>query len=265
MVGPLPMDAFAALRPGPGAVTDALETAWRETPAVAQAVQAVLAEARQALTAVADGAAAITITLDQLDAPSQTLLGEVLGEGEVKALIRRPDGGEDRVQESVMPGLWRVLCDGVQTLEIAEVPSLLRAVMAAQPLGLDIPHQLPDGAMNVKSVLLELDAATRAYETTGREVEVNLTLLPMTPVDMEVLDRAIGVGPMSIVSLGYGNCRVDACARRHLWTVRYYNTEDTQILNAVFAGDVPVSVRATLEDIGEAAERLGEITASLFH
>lgn len=265
MVGPLPMDAFAALKPGVGAVTDALEAAWRDQPEVAQAVQAVLAQAREALLSVSQGAASVVITLDHLSQDSLTLLGEVLGEGEVKALVRRPDGGEDRVQESVMPGLWRVLEDDVQTLEIAEVPALLRAVMAAQPLGIECPSDLPEGAMNVQSVLIELDAAARAYEITGHEVEVNLTLLPMTPVDMSVLDSAIGVGPISIVSLGYGNCRVDACARRHLWTVRYYNTEDTQILNAIQVGDVPVAVRATLEDMGDAAERLSEITTSLFH
>ncbi len=264
MVGPLPMDAFAALKPGVGTLTEALEQAISQAPDIAQGVQAVLAEARAALHAVSEGAPAQQISLDGLDASARQLLGEVLGEGEVKAIIKRPDGGEDRVLESVMPGLWRVLCGGEEVLEVADVPSVLRQVMATQPLGLEIPDPLPEGAMNVASVLLELDTASRAFEIDGSEREVNLTLLPMTPVDMEVLDRAIGVGSIAIVSLGYGNCRIDACARRHLWTVRYYNTEDTQILNAVQAGDVPVAARATLEDMADSAERMDQMTLRLF-
>jgi hydrogenase-1 operon protein HyaF len=258
------MDAFAALKPGVGTLTEALEQALSDAPDIAQPVQALLIEARAALLAVAEGAAAIRLSTDHLSADARTLMGEVLGEGEVKALIKRPDGGEDRVLESVMPGLWRVLVAGDEFIEVADVPQILRDITTAQPLGLEIPDPLPEGAMNVASVLLELDNACRAFEVDGSEREVNLTLLPMTPVDMEVLDRAIGVGPIAIVSLGYGNCRIDACARRHLWTVRYYNTEDKQILNAVQAGDVPVAARATSEDMRDSAERLGEMTTSLF-
>lgn len=264
MVGPLPMDAFAALKPGAATVTDVLATAMTRTPETARAVEEVLVQARIALGTVSKGGPAQVIGLDALNDAERKLLGEVLGEGEVKAVLRRLDGGEDRVQESVMPGLWRILADGVESLEICEVPVILRQVMASQPLGMEIPAEMPEGAMNVGSVLLELNAACADYEDHGAEREVNLTLLPMTPVDMEVLDRVIGVGPISIVSLGYGNCRVDACAHRHLWTVRYYNTEDKQILNAVQVGDLPVAVRATLEDMADGAERLDEMTSRLF-
>lgn len=267
MVGPLPMDAFAALKPGAGAVTDALDMARAQDPEQAATVQNVLAQAQAALQAVAESCPLTpqAISLQTVSPAARALLAEVLGEGEVKAILRLACGGEIRLQESVMPGLWRILTPEDEWLEVADAPTILRQTIAALPLGVEAPASLPEHAMNVLPVLAELDDASRRFDAEGGEgVEVNLTLLPMTPVDMQVLDQQIGVGPASIISLGYGNCRVDACARRHLWTVRFYNTEDKQILNAVQAGDVPIAVRATQEDIADSAERLGELMQGIF-
>lgn len=268
MVGPMPLDAFSALRPGPGTLTDALESAAAENPAAAAVVSTLLAEVRAGLLAAAeagDKAPARVISLDGLDAEAHRILSEVLGEGEVKAIVT-VNGQETRVQESVMPGLWRVLSPDGASIEVGIVPSLLRDVGRTLPLGLDLPKDgaLPEGAMNVLPVLGELHSAVQDYETNGDEREINLTLLPMTPVDQFVLEGAVGVGPVDILSLGYGNCRVQAGARRHLWRVRFFNSDDSLILDTLQVGDVPVAARATIEDITDSAERLGDILESLF-
>jgi hydrogenase-1 operon protein HyaF len=259
----MPLDAFAALRPGPGTLTDRLVEAGASAPETAAAVRAVLAAARDALAVAAASGTAVAVAIDGLDPAGLVLLGEVLGEGEVKAKVTLDDRLL-RVQESVLPGLWRILDGDRQTLEAADVPSVLRDAVRALPLGVSLPGTLPEGAMNVGPVIGELDDATRVHEATGAEKEVNLTLMPMTPVDLLVLDMALGLGPVSIVSMGYGDCRILAGGRRHTWSVRFSNTEGREILHTVQAGDVPVAARATAEDMGDSIARLDEIMGSLF-
>lgn len=263
MHGPLPIDCFSALRPGPGAATDALEAALADRPETAAAVRLVLDECRRALHAVADGGCHL-VPLAHLNEPEMELLGQVLGEGDVKAKIDRLDGGVTRVQESVMPGLWRVLCEDRSWLEIGQVPDTLDLAARTLPLGLDVPEDLPEGAMNVRPVLEELRHAARSVDAGGEGCEINLTLLPMTPVDMMMLDGSIGTGPIEVLSLGYGNCRITGAARRHLWSVRYYNTEDKLILNTVQASGIPVAARSTAEDMRDGADKLDQMMQGLF-
>lgn len=268
MVGPMPLDAFSALRPGPGTLTEALEAAASSNPAAAAKVRALLGEVRAALLTAIDAepkAVARIVRPVGFDAEAHRILSEVLGEGEVKAMVQT-DAGEVRVQESVMPGLWCVIGAGETWLEIGTVPAILRAAVYALPLGLDLPQDgsLPEGAMNVQPVLGELHAAVQDHETSGAEREINLTLLPMTPVDQFVLEGAMGVGPVDILSLGYGNCRIQSAGRRHLWRIRFFNSDDKLILDTIQVGDVPVAARATREDIADSAERLGEILSALF-
>ncbi len=262
MHGPMPLDAFAALRPGAATLTEHLTAAGADDPRTAAAVRGVLEEARNALAAARDGRPT-AVPIDHLSPAGLTLLAEVLGEGEVKAKVRQ-SSRDLRVQESVLPGLWRILDGEREQLEAADVPSVLRRSIAALPLGVAMPDPAPDGTMNVRPVIGELDDAVRAYEADGTEKEINLTLMPMSDVDLLVLDMALGLGPVSIISMGYGDCRIHAGACRHTWSVRFSNTEGKQILHTVQAGDVPVAARATAEDMGESMDRLGDILDSLF-
>jgi len=65
------------------------------------------------------GADNLAVDLAGLPAADLCLVNQVLGEGEVSALVRNEGarGFELRVQESVFAGVWRVVCsqDGVVT------------------------------------------------------------------------------------------------------------------------------------------------------
>jgi len=265
MPAPMPLDAFSALRPGPGTASDVLEAALTERPETAEAVRQTLDHVGAVLAdAAAQPERGRTLSLSPLDAAARGLLADVLGNGDVKAKITMEDGREVRIQEAVMPGLWRVLDGAEEWLEVGAVPPTLDARARALPQGFTVPDSYPEGVMNVAPVLEELRAASEAVENGGEGCEINLSLLPMTPVDMMMLDGTIGVGPIEILSLGHGNCRITACAHRHLWTVRYYNPEDKMILNVVQAGPVPVAAQATGTDMADGAERLTDIMAGLF-
>jgi hydrogenase-1 operon protein HyaF len=88
---------------------------------------------------------------------------------------------------------------------------------------------------------------------------INLTLLPQTEQDLAFLDRLLGAGSVTILSRGYGNCRITSTATRYVWWVQYFNSQDANILNTLEVTDVPAVACAAPEDIADSALRLGEI------
>jgi hydrogenase-1 operon protein HyaF len=88
---------------------------------------------------------------------------------------------------------------------------------------------------------------------------VNLSLLPLTPVDIAYMDHRLGTGRVLILSRGYGNCRITNCCVPNTWRVVYYNSQDTVILNSVEVTDMPEVACAAPEDLSDSVERLSEV------
>ena len=57
----------------------------------------------------------------------------------------------------------------------------------------------------------------------------------------------------------YGNCRINATTTRNVWWVRFYNSQDTLILNSIEVCPIPSVALAAAEDIADSRERLSEI------
>ncbi|KJS41488.1 MAG: hypothetical protein VR70_04930 [Rhodospirillaceae bacterium BRH_c57] len=216
--------------------------------------KAALAALLDAARAYAEGGPAAIIDISDLDAANLEVIDQVLGQGEVQSVV-----GETRVQEAVMPGLWRLQNGHSQALEVGDIPGAVRTAATALPATLDIPSDLPEGAMNVAPVLVEIADAMTLVQPGTKEREINLTLLPMTPVDLNVLAETLGTGGLTILSRGYGNCRITGCAARNVWRVSYFNSDDTMILDVVEVGDVPAAALAAREDVAEAADRLEQV------
>ena len=88
---------------------------------------------------------------------------------------------------------------------------------------------------------------------------INLTLFPMTPEDHQALDRALPVGPVAIISRGFGNCRITSTGVRDVWRVQYFNSMNTLILNTIEVVDVPEVALAAAEDLDDSRGRLDEL------
>jgi hydrogenase-1 operon protein HyaF len=191
------------------------------------------------------------------------VLDEMLGEGEVAIRIDEPF--RYRIQESVFAGLWRVCAVdehgmlAADWLEAAPVPSVVVAAAraSAQP---DIgPVDFPAGAMNSPALVAEL-ASRVAHRARGDAAHVvNLTLFPMSPEDLAVLEAALPVGPVAIMSRGFGSCRVTSTRLRDTWRVQYFNSMSTLILNTLEVVDVPEVALAAGEDLADSLERLSEL------
>jgi hydrogenase-1 operon protein HyaF len=200
--------------------------------------------------------------VDILNLPSDDLIliNQVLGEGEVSAQAVMGDD-QIRIQESIFAGVWRVRrYDGADRLladqiEVNEIPRVISHPQSLQMAASRMPiPQAGPGITNAPSLLAEIQ------EQAGSAAQhvINLTLLPFSPEDGEYLDRALGRGPVSILSRGYGNCRITATGVARVWWVQFFNSQDALILNTIEIADVPEVALAAAEDIADSLERMSE-------
>lgn len=229
------------------------------------AAKQVLGELQTLLAAyrVEDPARVVDIT--GVDTADRELIDQVLALGEV-SIIYNGDV-RCRVQESVLAGVWRVEYVGEDdavyrdTVEIAAIPSLVAtASFPGAAASVTLAHDaLPPGVQNAPPLLVEINDHLAAWRPGAEPHIINLTLLPHTPEDLVFLDEALGGGPVTILSRGYGNCRITATATTNVWRVKYFNARDAMILNTIEVVDVPAVALASQDDIDDSAERLDEI------
>ncbi|MGO4869361.1 MAG: hydrogenase expression/formation C-terminal domain-containing protein [Roseiarcus sp.] len=202
-------------------------------------------------------------------ADDRALIDDVLGEGEVAGVAVLPNGLTAQIQEAVMAGLWRVRFTDASGafradyIEVGAIPQAVREACAGLSSDLVIP-EAPAEAMNVMPVLAEIrDRMARLSPGDPAHV-VTFSLLPMTPADMEFLQATLGVGPVRLVSRGYGFCRVVSTSARNVWSVQFANAMDTVVLDTLEIGDVPAVALAADEDFADSAARLKEIEEAYF-
>lgn len=244
-----------------------------EMPRVPERVDpAVLAQARTLLHRWLDdlqrwdpAAVAHGPVLDLAGTPPEVLsvINELMGEGEVA--IRVTTAPELRIQEAVFSGLWRCLALDAQGqvmrdwLEAGPVPREVLARVAASVSEQLVPVEPPPGAMNSPALLAELSARLAQFQPGDKAGLINLTLLPMTPEDHQVLERALPIGPVAMISRGFGNCHVTSTGTRHAWRVQYFNSMQTLILNTLEVVELPEAAIAAPEDLVDSRERLAEL------
>ena len=209
------------------------------------------------------GAPYPVIDMRNMPQPAQTVANEMLGDGEVSIQVH---GSRTlKIQESVFTGLWRVIeLDGAGQLlaDWLEAAPLPAAVLAAAREGARdalMPVEIPAGAMNSPALLQELQSQLKSRRPGDPPHVLNLTLFPMTPEDHNVLERALPVGGVAIISRGFGNCRITSTTSRGIWRVQYFNSMNTLILNTIEVVDVPEVAVAAVEDLDDTRERLAEL------
>jgi hydrogenase-1 operon protein HyaF len=201
--------------------------------------------------------------LDHLEPRVLSLANEMLGDGEVSIQVN--GARRFRIQESVFTGLWRVVEVGMDGslvgdwIEAGRLPGVVAeaARTGARP---ELPLvEIPPGAMNSPALLHELRAQVEERRAGDPAHVLNLTLFPMTPEDHQVLERALPVGAVAILSRGFGNCRITSTGARDIWRVQYFNSMNTLILNTIEVVDVPEVALAADEDLIDTRGRLAEL------
>jgi len=211
---------------------------------------------------VAAGGAPESFDMADLPAADRALMAEVLGEGEVSIKMR----GVPAVaaQESVFAGVWALKGAGYDRVEVARVPALALA-RAFDPLrpggGMAAPK--PDGLANAPAMLVELMDKSAAFGPDAPLHVVNLTLLPHTEPDLAWLDAALGEGAVTLLSRGYGNCRISATATRGVWRVQFFNSMDALILDTFEVTAMPEVAVAAPEDLSDSGARLRAVLEAI--
>jgi hydrogenase-1 operon protein HyaF len=232
-----------------------------EDPDAVAPALALLSDVTAACKEVAQGGSR-RFDLRALDAENRALIADTLGEGEVSAKIRGIPA--TAVQETRFAGVWVLTGADQDSIEVAAIPDAVRA-RAFTPVR---PGKGPDAdrspaVINAPPIYAELaDKAARG--TTGEPPHVvNFTLLPHTEDDLLWLDAALGEGAVTILSRGYGNCRVTATALAGVWRVQFFNSMDTLILDTLEVTDMPEVVLAAKEDLEDSAMRLVEVLEAI--
>jgi hydrogenase-1 operon protein HyaF len=227
-------------------------------PDVLEAACRVIENLRAAMQAGSDA----RFELLGLPAKVIELINQSLGHGEVSVLVREP--GNLHIQETVFAGVWRVQeisGDGSllrDTLHACFIPpEVLQSAKSGVSEAITAPP-INQGIMNAPAILNELIERSSKYQTGQSAHVINLSLLPMSPEDLQYLFDAFGTGTVSILSRGYGNCRITSTRLANVWWVQYFNSMDQIILNTIEVVEVPEVALASKEDYEESAERLQE-------
>ncbi|MBI5899110.1 MAG: hydrogenase expression/formation protein [Rhodocyclales bacterium] len=186
-------------------------------------------------------------------------INELLGEGEVSVL----SAGELRAQETAFTGIWRIRGEGIDDVEASAFPLALRAVALARQMPATPAAVPPPELMNAPALYHEVRSLSGVWRV-GRPAQViNLSLLPATPDDLAWLDEQLGRISFSILSRGFGNCRITATALPYVWWVQYFNNMEKLILNSLEIVDIPAVALAAQEDYDETIVRLDEWIVSI--
>lgn len=237
------------------------------TPEALAGAKRILEEliARMADTPFASDAPPI-LSLFGEDAEVLTEINELLGQGEVSVLVK---GGRTlRVQETAFPSVWRVQSlreDGSLEQDNIEAGPMPRAVREAVAHASTTAERkpAPQGLMNAPALINELFDQSARYRVGDEAHVINLTLLPVTPEDLQYLSDCLNFGHVTMLSRGYGNCRITATGLPHTWWVQYFNSLDQLILNTLEVVAIPEAALAAQEDYEDSIERLREWIISL--
>ncbi|MDE4099999.1 hydrogenase expression/formation protein [Phaeobacter gallaeciensis] len=200
--------------------------------------------------------------LGSLDAANQALIAETLGSGEVAAKIRAIPA--IAAQESVFAGIWMLKSAEADRIEVAAVPGCItdNAFAPHRAAGGSDTARAP-GVVNAPPLLVELADKSASFDADAPLHVINLSLLPHTEEDLAWLDTAVGEGAVTMLSRGYGNCRITATAIPHVWRVQFFNSQDTLILDTFEVTTVPEVACAAPEDLADSAKRLVQVLEAI--
>lgn len=224
----------------------------------------MLAELYHSLRDYKAGEPALEFDISTMDSANVNLINQVFNEGEVSVIYQADTSVQ--IQESVLTGVWRIRVNNEANepisdkIEVGDIPSIVREKTFAHtsPVNTNLDN-LPANVLNAPPIVVELAEKSEAWKKGDDHHVVNLTLLPLSTEDLNFLGERLGVGPITILSRGYGNCRIGSTCKKNIWWVKYFNSEDKLILNTIEVIDIPEVASAAPEDLEDSAKRLKDI------
>lgn len=231
-------------------------------PVEIAAAMDVLQQVAEACQRIAESGGTERFDLSGLDTTNRALIAETMGEGEVSAKVRSVPA--IAVQESVFAGVWTLKGAGTDCLEVGAIPACVsQNAFAARRMGQGHKTPLMPGVVNAPPLMIELSDKSAAFTPDAPLHVVNLSLLPHTEEDLVWLDQAVGEGAVTILSRGYGNCRITATTVPHVWRVQFFNSMDTLILDTFEVTVIPEVAMAASEDLSDSGKRILSVMGAI--
>ncbi|MGH1416979.1 MAG: hydrogenase expression/formation protein [Pelagimonas sp.] len=215
----------------------------------------VMRDLSAACTRIATEGGTAQFDLRGLDAVNRNLIAETLGEGEVSAKVRQVPA--IAVQESVFAGVWTLKSATDDWIDVGAIPTCVtQDPFVSTRAGEGSKTPLAQGVVNAPPLFVELNDKSASFDPQAPLHVVNMSLLPHTEEDLVWLDRALGEGAVTILSRGYGNCRVTSTTLPNVWRVQFFNSMDTLILDTFEVTVIPEVAMAAKEDLIDSGKRL---------
>ncbi len=189
------------------------------------------------------------LDLAALPADQLVEVDDYLGRGEVDFTVA---GG--RIREARLAGVWRH--ESPPRLEVGPAPTLPETAPLPGPLPVR-----PEDLMNGEAIVAEVTTQAAAYRPGDPPHQIHLSHLPLTPGDLAFIDASLGERPVRIHVRGYGETHITGAALAHVWHLRHANASGKTILSTIEIGDLPEVVRATPEDLADAAKEAAAMVA----
>ena len=105
-------------------------------------------------------------------------------------------------------------------IEVSAIPACVpEAAYLTSKRGLNPTKEDPE-AMNSPAILAELNAALKSWEPGAPAKTFNLSHLPMTPADNQIIDTALWHGRRAYDVQRFGNCHILSTDVRHAWRIQ---------------------------------------------
>ncbi|MHB1532471.1 hydrogenase expression/formation protein [Acidithiobacillus sp.] len=118
------------------------------------------------------------------------------------------------------------------------------------------PAPASDGAANAPALLHEIADAIDILLLSGRQHCIDLSALPLSAADRDMLREVLGTGEIRVAIDTLGNSRMEETGVPGVWWVRHYSEDGVLLTESLEVCRVPEIIPAYTADIAIGLQRL---------
>ncbi len=121
-------------------------------------------------------------------------------------------------------------------------------------IGVQVMHVGGNG--NARAVLREIEALLQKLVEEGEESSIDLSGLPLTPEDYDLLEEALGEGEVVAEVHSLGPTRIHETGIPGVWWVTHYNSDDEVLAEFIEVAWCPEILLTPEDDVKDGLEAL---------
>lgn len=106
------------------------------------------------------------------------------------------------------------------------------------------------------SLLHEIAERLDHFVKTGEPYKIDLKSMPLTPTDLEDMDKILGIGEVRADLAVIGKSEAWETSFAGVWRVRHFGTGESPVANEIVIAQVPDIIPSQPDDVAEAAGKI---------